>query len=553
MLSIDIKLQKLVEDLYGDRRGALVAHRPARPARCWPSSASRPSTPTCSSTASTARTGQALNESIDKPLLNRALRGTYPPGSTYKPFMALAALETGKRTPQQAINDPGYFMVRRPPLPRRQGRRPRHGRHVQVDRAVVRHLLLHAGQRHGRGRDPRLHEAASASASSPASTSQGESRGLLPSTEWKRKRLHASPSSRSGTPARPSRWASARATTTSPCCSWRTAMATLANNGVQHEAAPGAARSMDIVTHAAAARPCTRPWASRIAKPENIAVIRKALVGVNIEGTSAARVPRRAATPAAARPAPRRWSAIKQNEKYNASQLDERHRDHALFIAFAPADDPKIAIAMIVENAGFGAAAAAPIARRAFDYWLMGQYPSEEDMAAVQQGQGHGADRQAAQGGRGGLAAGRRGRRRRGSGCSTGCVRCRALQPLQTSLRRQDRPRSRSPRAPHRLPSPPRSPKARHRLRPSPRSRQGRGISRTGGEEGSAPASAAGGPRTAAAAPAACRCKGAVAEKKPRARCVGLGVRRPAAARAAPFIASRPAPRRTAPTACRRT
>lgn len=64
----------------------------------------------------------------------------------------------------------------------------------------------------------------------------------------------------------------------------------------------------------------------------------------------------------------------------------ERHRDHALYIAYAPAEDPKIAIGMIVENAGFGAAAAAPIARRAFDYYLLGQYPSEEDIAAVKLG-----------------------------------------------------------------------------------------------------------------------------------------------------------------------
>ncbi|MEP6790092.1 MAG: penicillin-binding transpeptidase domain-containing protein, partial [Ramlibacter sp.] len=78
---------------------------------------------------------------------------------------------------------------------------------------------------------------------------------------------------------------------------------------------------------------------------------------------------------------------IKQGEKYNASQVDERHRDHALFTAYAPADEPRIAIAMIVENAGFGAQNAAPIARRAFDYWLMGLYPSEEDLAAVRKGQ----------------------------------------------------------------------------------------------------------------------------------------------------------------------
>jgi penicillin-binding protein 2 len=77
---------------------------------------------------------------------------------------------------------------------------------------------------------------------------------------------------------------------------------------------------------------------------------------------------------------------IKQGEKYNAARMEERHRDHALFIAYAPAEEPKIAIALIVENAGFGAAISAPIARRVFDYWLMGQYPSEEDLAAVKLG-----------------------------------------------------------------------------------------------------------------------------------------------------------------------
>jgi len=78
---------------------------------------------------------------------------------------------------------------------------------------------------------------------------------------------------------------------------------------------------------------------------------------------------------------------IGQKEKYNARKLEEHQRDHALYIAFAPADDPKIAIAAVVENAGFGAASAAPITRRVFDYWLLGLYPSEEDLEAVRKGQ----------------------------------------------------------------------------------------------------------------------------------------------------------------------
>ena len=77
---------------------------------------------------------------------------------------------------------------------------------------------------------------------------------------------------------------------------------------------------------------------------------------------------------------------VRQNEKYNAARLTEYQRDHSLYISYAPADDPKIAVAVIVENAGFGAAAAAPMARRIIDYWLLGNYPSEADMAAMRVG-----------------------------------------------------------------------------------------------------------------------------------------------------------------------
>ena len=77
---------------------------------------------------------------------------------------------------------------------------------------------------------------------------------------------------------------------------------------------------------------------------------------------------------------------IGQKDRYNAAKLEERQRDHALYIAFAPVEAPRIALAVIVENAGFGAAHAAPIARRVFDYWLQGEYPSEEDMVATRKG-----------------------------------------------------------------------------------------------------------------------------------------------------------------------
>jgi penicillin-binding protein 2 len=128
-----------------------------RPAASWRWCRCPATTPTCSSTASSPQDWEGLNTSEDKPMVNRALNGAYPPGSTFKPFMALAALRLGKRTPQQTIRRSGLLQFRRPHLPRRQEGRPRHGRHVQVHRRVLRHLLLRAGQRHGHRRHLRLH------------------------------------------------------------------------------------------------------------------------------------------------------------------------------------------------------------------------------------------------------------------------------------------------------------------------------------------------------------------------------------------------------------
>jgi penicillin-binding protein 2 len=121
-------------------------------------------------------------------------------------------------------------------------------------------------------------------------------------------------------------------------------------------------------------------------KPENTAIIRQALVGVNLEGTSAASFVGAGYTSGGKTGTAQVYS-VRENEKYNASKVDERMRDHALFMAYAPAEDPKVVLAMVVENSGFGAQNAAPIARRVFDFILLGQYPAEEDIAAVQLGQ----------------------------------------------------------------------------------------------------------------------------------------------------------------------
>ena len=120
-------------------------------------------------------------------------------------------------------------------------------------------------------------------------------------------------------------------------------------------------------------------------KPENVAIIRKALVGVTLEGTSA-RVFAGAGYLSGGKTGTAQAVTIGQKDKYNGAKMEEFQRDHAVYMAFAPAVNPQIALAVIVENAGWGAGVAAPIARRVFDYALLGQYPSEEDMVAVQKG-----------------------------------------------------------------------------------------------------------------------------------------------------------------------
>jgi len=381
MLSIDIKLQHLVEQLFGERRGALVAMDPATGEVL--AFVSKPTfDPNLFVEGIDSESWAALNESLDKPLLNRALRGTYPPGSTYKPFMALAALETGARTPEQTISDPGFFM-----FGGHRFRDDKEGGHGSVNmyRSIVQSCdTYYYVLANDMGVDT-IHEQLKGFGFGELTgiDIQGEVRGLLPSTGWKRRAYRR---------ADQQKWYAGETISLGigqgynnfTVLQMATATATLANNGVKMK--PHLVKEVvDIMTRGQS-RTAHEVQGEVIAKAENIAVIKNAMVGVNIEGTSAASF-RGAAYTSGGKTGTAQVIQIKQGEKYVASKVDERHRDHALFVAFAPAEAPKIALALIVENAGFGAQNAAPIARRVFDYWLLKQYPSEADIAAVQKAQ----------------------------------------------------------------------------------------------------------------------------------------------------------------------
>jgi penicillin-binding protein 2 len=211
----------------------------------------------------------------------------------------------------------------------------------------------------------------------------GEVRGLLPSTDWKRRAYKR---------ADQQKWYAGETISLGigqgynnfTMLQLASATATLANNGVKMK--PHLVQQVvDIMTRKPSST-VRESVGEVIAKAANIAVIKNAMVGVNIEGTSAGAF-RGAGYTSGGKTGTAQVVRIKENEKYVASRMEERFRDHALFTAFAPVEEPRIALAMVVENAGFGSQNAAPIARRIFDYWLLSQYPSDEDIAAVQKAQ----------------------------------------------------------------------------------------------------------------------------------------------------------------------
>ncbi|MBY4596395.1 penicillin-binding protein 2 [Ottowia caeni] len=378
-LSIDINLQKLVEELYGERRGALVAIDPRNGEVL--TFVSKPTyNPNLFVEGIDHETWGELNNSLDKPLLNRALRGTYPPGSTYKPFMGLAGLETGKRAANTITMDGGSWNFG--------GHTFRSGHAlgaVDLRRAITFSSNVYFYQLANDMGVNAIHDFMK-----PLGFGQitgidipGETRGILPSTDWKRAAYKR---------AEQQKWFAGETISLGIGQGYNNftmlqlaqATAILANGGKSHT--PHLVKSrINPLTQQSAEVP--QPPAQDLGyKAEHVDLVRRAMVGVTQEGTSR-RVFAGAPYLSGGKTGTAQAITISQKGRYDAARLSEYQRDHSLYIAFAPADNPQIAVAAIVENAGFGAAHAAPLVRRTMDYWLAGIYPSEQDIAAVQRGQ----------------------------------------------------------------------------------------------------------------------------------------------------------------------
>ena len=384
-LTLDAKLQEITEQAFGDRKGALVAIEPATGGIL-----AFVSTPTYDPNlfvdGITPDNWKELNEHPSKPMVNRAINGAYPPGSTFKPFMALGALELGKRTPNQTISDPGYYN-----FGNHQFRDDKKGGHGSVDmyKSIVHscdtyyYMLandmgidniakfmgsLGLGQRTGvdLGKDE-----------------SGESKGVLPSQEWKKQRFKK---------AEQQKWYAGETISIGIGQGYNAytpiqlaqATATVANNGVMFR--PHLVKYVTDSKTGEKRQIEPEPMRDLQLKPQNIEVIRRAMVGVNKEGTGA-RAFAGAPYEAAGKTGTAQVYSLK-GAQYKEGAVKKELRDHALFIAFAPADNPKIALAVLVENGGFGAQSAAPIARMVIDYYLLGKLPAgaaKEDDKAIEE------------------------------------------------------------------------------------------------------------------------------------------------------------------------
>lgn len=367
-LALDSRLQAVAEQAFGDYRGALVAIEPATGGVL--ALVSKPGyDPNLFVEGIDPQNWKALNESWERPLNNRALRGVYPPGSTIKPFMALAALELKVRRPEDSIADPGFFTL---PGKTHRYRDWKVGGHGVVDlhkSVVVSCDTYYYGLAVDMGIDA-IHDFLGRFGFGERTgiDIDGELGGLLPSQAWKQKRFKE-------------RWYVGDTVSVGIGQGYllatplQLAFATsvMANNGTAFR--PHLVKEVKDAATGAVRRIGIEPAYSAPFARDNVRRVKDAMVDVTRPGGTAARAGAGAPYAFAGKTGTAQVIGMKQDEKYDESKVREEHRDHALFIAYAPADQPTIALAILVENGGHGGATAAPIARAVFDYYLLGKPP----------------------------------------------------------------------------------------------------------------------------------------------------------------------------------
>ncbi len=368
VLSIDAKMQEIAEQSFGNYRGALVAIDPNNGEVL--AFVSKPGyDPSLFVDGIDPESWDELNNSPDHPLNNRALRGQYPSGSTIKPFMALAGLFYNIRSPSRTINDPGYYTL---PGSGHQYHDWKKGGHGSVDMfksIVISCDTYYYGLATEMGIDNIYNFLSRFGFGKKTGIDlEGETSGLLPSQEWKMKRFKQ-------------KWYAGDTVSVGIGQGYSVvtpmqlafATATLANNGIGYR--PHLVREVRNSRSNESRLVENKPEFDMKLDPAHLDLVKRAMAAVTQPGGTAAQASAGAPYHIAGKTGTAQVVGMRQGEKYDASKLSERNRDHAWFIAFAPAEQPKIAMVVLVENGGHGGGTAAPIARKVMDYYLLGKVP----------------------------------------------------------------------------------------------------------------------------------------------------------------------------------
>ncbi len=375
-LHLDLRLQQRAYELLDGRRGAIVAIEPETGGIL--ALASVPGFDANQFvTGISVKDYRKLSESRDKPLFNRALRGQYPPGSTLKPMLAIAALDSGIATRDYTIWDPGYYQLNSAGRRYRDWKRGGHG-WVDLKSAMAEScdvyfydVAVKMGvdtmssylSQFGFGEDATLDVAGALS-------------GLLPSREWKRA-MRKEP----WYPGDSVNLGIGQGFMLATPLQLATATALIANRGTWIE--PRLLRDVEGDTDASSLLPKSEHKDLTLKNPDDWDYVIDSMAEVmhGRRGTA-----RRAGAGASYRMAGKTGTAqvfsLAEDEEYDAEEVRERLRDHALFVGFAPLDKPRIAVSVIVENGGGGSSTAAPVARALFDAWLV-EFPAQEQKALV--------------------------------------------------------------------------------------------------------------------------------------------------------------------------
>ncbi len=369
ILSLDMRVQRAAEEALAGKRGAAIAIDPHNGDVI--ALASTPGfDPNAFARGLTTKQYDALQNDIDKPLINRALRGAYPPGSTVKPFFALAALKYAVMTPEQTIFCPGHFSLPGSIHQFRDWKPKGHGT-VSMRHAIMQSCDVYFYNVANKLGIDRMHDFMSTFGFGELTGIDipGEKPGLMPSTEWKR---HAYKR------AAEQVWYPGETISVGIGQGYMLATPMQLAHAVSGIASRGQIFKPRLVT---AVRPAgSNAVTQRPVLPEpSLTAVTAEQWSVIVEGMELATGPGGTAAAATAgspyKIAGKTGSAqvftIGQNEKYNEKQVSERMLDHALFISFAPAEDPKLAVAVFVENGKHGGSTAAPIARKIFDAYLL--------------------------------------------------------------------------------------------------------------------------------------------------------------------------------------